>query len=289
MHHDQEQDPTPAREPYAEWDAIQAKFDRLGAAVAAALNAARVEGGGWTHTAHHNAYGSMALEHPRGWSIHASHHNSWHKGAAGRRLAITGSYPHGYLGQRAPEITVSIDRDPRAIAQDITRRFLPAYLVTARQAFEEERTRREEARARVAMNRRMEQALPCISPGAAELHEAASRTTSHFYNGRTLGRTGRAHASGTVRLSPAATHGDLKLTGVPAELILRILELLNASEPALTGRIIPAVQAARPELAPLAETIAGELISSALASAAAPPEPVTDTRREQPGPRTQLV
>ncbi len=51
------------------------------------------------------------------------------------RIVITGIYPSGYAPHDCPEITVSPTRAPAAIAAEIGRRFLPAYLAAAATAW----------------------------------------------------------------------------------------------------------------------------------------------------------
>lgn len=85
-------------------------------------------------------------------------------GASNRRVSVSGRYPSRdgavYTGPRewgvirydekAPEITVSLDRSPQAAAKDIARRFLPRYselyaACVARKAEADERQARRDA------------------------------------------------------------------------------------------------------------------------------------------------
>ncbi|WP_432041075.1 hypothetical protein [Streptomyces chartreusis] len=260
-------------DPDAQAGELHRQFDTLGSALAAALNTAAVEGGGWTHEAGHACYGTVRLCHPRGLGFTLIHEGSYRKGAAGRRLSVRGTYPRDSSVRQAEPITVSMDRDPTAMIRDIVRRWLPAYLATIDQALESARTAERHRAARRAMNRRMEQVLPGLHNPHVSDHEAPHRDTSWWSGAQWSPKAAPARASGKVRLSSDARTANLELTGVPAELVLDILALIDAREP-LEGTVSPReIAPARKELpAPPPLTIPGEVIPTAQAAIA---EPVT--------------
>jgi hypothetical protein len=256
-------------DPDAKAEELHRQFDALGTALAAALNAATVEGGGWTHEAGHACYGTVALRHPRGLGFTLVHEGRYRKGAAGRRLSVRGIYPQDSNVRKPDPITVSMDRDPTAMARDIVRRWLPDYLATIDQALEMARTAERQRAARRAMNRRMEQVLPGLRNPHVSDYEAPHRETSWWSGAEWASKEAPARASGEVRLSSDARTANLKLTGVPAELVLDILALLDAREP-LEGTVSPrAVAPAHKELsAPPPLTIPGEIVPPAPAAIA---------------------
>lgn len=259
--------------------AVHRQFDTLGKGLAAALNAAHIQGGGWTHETGQARYGSVTLCHPRGLGINLSHQGSYRKGAAGRRLTVCGTYPADSNVRHSEGITVSMDRDPTATARDIVRRWMPGYLAVIDQALENSRQADRERAARRALNRRMVQALPGLHAAHVNEHEAPHRNTSYWSGGRYSSAGAAAHASGSVTLDSDARHANMKLTSVPADLVLEILALLDARQP-LEGTIGPRqVAPARPELpAPPPLTIPGEVLTTT--ATAADREPAALPRAE---------
>ncbi len=251
--------------------ALHRRFDALGTRLAAALNADRIQGGGWTHKAGQACYGSVTLHHPDGLGFDLSHQGGYHKGGAGRRLTVRGIYPADSNVRHAEAVTVSMDREPTAMARDIVRRWMPGYLAVIGQALESARQADRERAARRALNRRMEQALPGLHAAHVNEHEAPHRHISYWSGGQYSREGAAAHASGSVMLTNDAQHANMKLTDVPADLVLQILALLDARQP-LEGTISPRqVAPARKEIhAPPPLTIAGEVLSTAAADA---PEP----------------
>lgn len=241
--------------------ALHRRFDELGTRLAAALNADRIQGGGWTHEAGQACYGSVTLHHPDGLGFNLSHHGSYRKGAAGRRLTVSGIYPADSNVRHAEAVTVSMDREPTAMARDIVRRWMPGYLAVIGQALENARQADRERAARRALNRRMEQALPGLHAAHVNEHEAPHRHTSYWSGGRYSREGAAAHASGSVTLTNDAQHANMKLTDVPADLALQILALLDARQ-ALEGTISPRqVSPARCELPAPTLTIPGEVLT----------------------------
>ncbi|MCX5278050.1 hypothetical protein OG756_41500 (plasmid) [Streptomyces sp. NBC_01310] len=241
--------------------ALHRRFDALGTGLAAALNADRIQGGGWTHEAGQACYGSVTLHHPHGLGFDLSHQGSYRKGAAGRRLTVRGIYPADSNVRHAEAITVSMDREPTAMARDIVRRWMPGYLAVIGQALDNARQADRERAARRALNRRMEQALPGLHAAHVNEHEAPHRHTSYWSGGRYSRQGEAAHASGSVTLTNDAQHANMKLTDVPADLVLRILALLDARQ-ALEGTISPRqVAPARRELPAPTLTIPGEVLT----------------------------
>ena len=262
------------------------RFDALGRSLAAAFNADGVEGGGWTHEAGHAGFGSVTLRHPRGLRLWVWHLHGNRKGAAGRRLTVEGAYPHGYDGPTPQSITVSMDREPVPMARDIVRRLLPNYLATIDHALEQARVAQRERQARIVMNRRLEQTLPALALHQdASAHQAPDRKSSYWYGGRFCLSPSAARASGTVRLNDDASHMDVNLTDVPADVALQILALLD-SRTVLEGTLVPrALAPAQRELPVPAKVIAGELVSQALAGhfgRDAEPLPVHTARPHSP-------
>ncbi|MGW1976466.1 hypothetical protein [Streptomyces sp. NPDC001889] len=246
----------------AEVQTLHDHFDALGRALAAAFDSKGVEGEGWTHRAAFAHYGALDLLHPCGMGIWLRHEGRTRKGAAGRRLTVGGSYPAGYGGWRAQQITVAMDRDPISMAQDIRRRLFPDYLTTWRAALEEHRKDEENRRARVTLNRRLEQTLPGFSPAGGPSRVEPDRTRSYWSGRRYNTGVHPALAAGHATLSTDAGTVSLRLDYVPAELAVRILGMLNP-DPAVEGTIVPrAVAPAVPALPPADRVIRGEVVDS---------------------------
>ncbi len=227
--------------------------DRIGRALAAELNDRRVEGGGWRHRVAPVYFVSVALEHPSGMSLSLVHEGGYRKGAAGRRLTVRGGYPTEYCGWRAEPVTVGIDTSAASKARHIVRCLLPDYQQTFGTARAMQQRVQQETRNRRALNRRMREVLPALRAFAYEQpHDIDARKQSNWITvqQRPDGSTApRARCSGSVRLTDDASAADvLKLTNVPAGLLLEILALVNA-QPVLEGRVLPReIAPHRPEL-----------------------------------------
>ncbi|MFI7087721.1 hypothetical protein ACIBUR_29505 [Streptomyces anulatus] len=204
-------------------------FEALGRGVATALNSRDIEGGGWTHTITPAHWGNVRVQHRDGMHFDFTHHGRSRKGAGGRRLEVETGYPHGYSGWRAVPITVSMDRDPDAIAVDILRRLMPAYRETLQTGLEAARRSEAERRARIEVNRLIEQVVPGIRGiGGLEPPSAPDRDTS-YWPGRTHMPDGldALPVGGKVTLSPDASEVELRLTHVPPALALELLNHLR--------------------------------------------------------------
>ncbi|MER0477152.1 hypothetical protein ABR737_02060 [Streptomyces sp. Edi2] len=226
-------------------------FDALGRGVAAAFNARGVEGGGWTHTMTPAHWGNVTVGHRDGMHFSFRHHGRSRKGAAGRRLTVETGYPHGYSGWRADPITVSMDRDPDAIAGDVLRRLMPAYQDTLREALEAAGRREAARRARAGLNELIEQLVPGLHGiGGLDPRSAPDRDTS-FWSGRDHVPEGQVAlpVDGRVTLNHDASEVEVKLTHVPPALALHLLDYLRRC-----GVIAGRVHAVGP-----ARVIAGEL------------------------------
>lgn len=238
--------------------------DRIGRTLAAELNDRRVEGGGWHHRVLPVYFVSVTLEHPSGISLSLQHEGSYRKGAAGRRLTVRGGYPSEYCGWRAEPVTVGIDTSPASKARQIIKRLLPAYQQTFGTALARQREAQEDTRSRQALNRRMREVLPALRAAPYEQpHAVDARKQSHWSTTqhRPDGSTApRARCSGSVRLTEDASAADvLKLTGVPADLLLKILALVNA-QTVLEGRVMPReLEPRRTELPPAPQVTHGRI------------------------------
>ncbi|MFJ1662279.1 hypothetical protein [Streptomyces anthocyanicus] len=204
-------------------------FDAIGRGVAAALNSRDIEGGGWTHSMTPARWGNVTVQHRDGMHIEFKHLGSYRKGKAGRRLEVKAGYPHGYSGWRAEPITVSMDRDPHAIAVDVLRRLMPSYRATLQSGLDEARRSEAERRARMEVNRLIEQIVPGVHGiGGLDPRSAPDRDTSYW--------PGSAHVpegqdalpvGGRVILSPDASEVELRLRKVPPALALELIEHLR--------------------------------------------------------------
>ncbi|WP_331750838.1 hypothetical protein OG215_36535 (plasmid) [Streptomyces globisporus] len=229
-----------------------AHFDALGRGVADALNSRDIEGGGWTHSITPARWGNVRVEHRDGMHFEFKHHGSYRKGVAGRRLEVKTGYPYGYSGWRAEPITVSMDRDPHAIAIDVLRRLMPSYRATLESGLDEARRSEAQRRARIEVNRLIEQVVPGVHGiGGLDPRSAPDRDTSYW--------PGSAHVpegqdalpvGGRVILSPDASEVELRLRKVPPALALELLEYLRQ-------RNVVAGQEHRP--LPRTRVIVGEL------------------------------
>ncbi|GAA3709670.1 hypothetical protein ACRWOO_13115 [Streptomyces sp. NEAU-PBA10] len=204
-------------------------FDALGRGVAASFNARGVEGGGWTHTMTPAYWGNVTVRHRDGMHFAFLHHGRSRKGAAGRRLTVETGYPHGYSGWRADPITVSMDRDPDAIAADVLRRLMPAYQDTLREGLEAAGRQEAERRARAGLNNLIEQLVPGLHGiGGLDPRSVPDRDTS-FWSGRDHVPDGQVAlpVGGRVTLKHDASEVEVKLTNVPPELALNLLDYLR--------------------------------------------------------------
>ncbi|MFH0246179.1 hypothetical protein ACGRHY_28025 [Streptomyces sp. HK10] len=247
--------------PTEEMQHVHDHYDALGRALAEVLNHRNIQGGGWTHEASWNIHGSVSLSHPAelGFLLHRT--NTHRRGDAGRRLTIDGVYPSCWGGPRAASITVGMNRPVPRIADEIVRRLLPDYLTTVQEALAQLRVDEEHRRARAAMNRRMEAILPGLGSAGGPRHPEPDRTRSYWHGGRYGLRPRSAVASGSVALNADASHMDMKLSGVPADLALTILALL-ASTPVPEGTVAAGtLPAERKTLPSVSRAVCGEGIS----------------------------
>ncbi|MFK0047983.1 hypothetical protein ACIQU4_28620 [Streptomyces sp. NPDC090741] len=180
-------------------------------------------------------------------------------------LTVSGVYPDGYCGFRADPINVGIGTAAGHMARRITRNLLPDYLTTLEVALAQQRQDKLDEQNRRTLNRQMEQALPALhATGHEPDYTRAARTSSYWYTSLpTVPGSRRALVSGRVRLSSSGTEAEeLRLTGVPQDLLLEILALLNPSRP-IEGRIMP--RAVAPARRPLSATriIPGEVVGAA--------------------------
>ncbi|MEV7887502.1 hypothetical protein ACWD3I_25960 [Streptomyces sp. NPDC002817] len=247
-------------QPSEEMQLVSDHYDALGRALVDTLNHRDIQGGGWTHEPGWNVQGSVLLHHPADLGVSLVRMNTHRKGDAGRRLTIDGVYPSCWGGARVAPITVGMDRPALRIADEIVRRLLPDYLETLVKALKETRVAEEHRRARAVMNRRLEGVLPGLSGAGSPRHPEPARSRSYWYGGQYSQGPTPVLASGTVTLRADAAHMDLKLTDVPTELGLKILEMLRPSpviEGVITGRAIEPAQGALPRAERL---ITGELV-----------------------------
>ncbi|MDX3694752.1 hypothetical protein PV726_31355 [Streptomyces europaeiscabiei] len=245
----------------AEMQARQSFSNTLGRALAEAFNALGLEGGSWSHEADSRHYVSVDVRHPSGMGIDLRHEGSHRKGREGRMLTVSGDYPREYCGWRAPSVRVSMDRDPAAMAQDIVKRFVPGYRATFSDALAAATKAERERQARIELNRRLETVLPGLTAmGGTPSHQSRDRQRSYWIGGRYAMGLAPALASGHATLGDDASTVDLQLTGVPADLALEILALINPRK-ALQGTVVPREIAPPVPALPVAPTvIPGELV-----------------------------
>jgi hypothetical protein len=121
---------------------------------------ARALGEGWAHDAKHDFEQIRFANHTDGHGISVQ----WVRNAAHRRLAIGGRYPelpHGEVVRgRRPHIEVAWGRGPAAIAGDIRRRLLPAYLPDYERHVERRRMLVAEEEARNELAAQLARELP---------------------------------------------------------------------------------------------------------------------------------
>ncbi|MER0477010.1 hypothetical protein ABR737_01325 [Streptomyces sp. Edi2] len=258
--------------------------DRIGHHLADALNEAGVEGGGWTHQANPACYLSLDLFHSRGLQLGLRHERSHRKGNAGRMLTVSGVYPRGYCGPTASPVNVGINTSADHMARRIAQYLLPDYLKTLEVALAQQRKAREDEHARRVLNRRMEHTLPALHAASHESESAARTYSSWWAHTPLTPDSPRARASGRVRLSSDGSRAEeLKLSDVPADVLLQILALLNPNPP-VEGRIMPrSVAPARRELSTV-RFVPGEVLSLlALTADAGAPEASRTGRLLPPG------
>ncbi|MEU5900219.1 hypothetical protein [Streptomyces venezuelae] len=237
------------------------RYDALGGQLAGLLNAADIQGGGWTHEADFNVYGSLTLHHPAGFGITVAHHNARLAGGAGRRLTVDGLYPRAFYGDRSPTITVGIDQPATWLARRIITKFLPGYMNVLPRAFLHHRQEERHRAGRIRTNRSLESALSQLRPGAAD--GSADRTHSYAYlHFQVEGNDEQCRIR--TRVDDTGRTVNLALDRVPADLAARVLEVLNAAPP-LEGRIVSATRALQSPLAAVSpsRTIVGEVLHSA--------------------------
>lgn len=237
------------------------RYDALGRQLTGLLNDADIQGGGWSHTADHNVYGSLTLHHPAGFGVTVAHDNARLAGNAGRRLTVGGLYPREFHGDRAPTITVGVDQPATWLVRRIITKFLPAYMNVLPKAFLHRRQEERHRAGRTRTNRSLERALLQLGPGAAD--RSADRTHSYAYLHYPVeGEEELCRVK--TRLNAPGTTVDLTLDRVPADLAARILEVLNPAPP-LEGRIMDAAPAldGAPEALSVPRTIVGEVLRGA--------------------------
>jgi hypothetical protein len=263
--------------------ARQSLSNRLGRALAEAFNVSGLEGGSWSHEADSWHYVSVDLRHPSGMGIGLRHDGSHRKGRGGRMLTVSGDYPREYCGWRAPSVRVWMDRDPAAMAQDIVKRFVPGYRATFSDALAAAAKAERERQARIALNRRLEAVLPGLTAmGGTPSHQARDRRRSYWSGGRYAMGLAAALASGHATLSDDASTVDLQLTGLPADLALEILAMINPRR-ALQGTVVPREIAPAVAALPVAPTvIPGELVVDPVREAPAESPAQGDVRERPP-------
>jgi hypothetical protein len=142
------------------------------------------------------------------------------------RAEVRGEYPAGWSWrERAITVTVSVGRDPAAVARDLERRLLPRYLPEL-----------ELARERVASEAAEEAGRERV---AAELLAAVPGAVRSPVQGRSDGVELRLPGHGyrhDVRVrSSDGTVVDVDLRGVPAEDAVRMLAALGTGAGAVPG------------------------------------------------------
>ncbi len=134
------------------------------------------------------------------------------------RLEIAGSYPQ-VPGQRLPygtkhhTITVSRDRGPAAIARDVRRRLLPPYAETLAEVCKSQAQDTTAQEARDTLADRLGGTVPSHARGDS---------STEIYLSLPAGLHGRA------RVNYRGDSASLELGDVPADLAIRVLDLLRA-------------------------------------------------------------
>jgi hypothetical protein len=243
-------------EPISDLDFVRVRSDALGRALADLCNGHGVEGGGWTHhTPKRSHVLSATVLHPAGLGLGLRHTNTHLKGAAGRRLTVEGAYPSRHSRPRAEPITVGMNQPPSRIFREIRLRLLPDYLATIGAALDAAAEAERDEQARIAMNHRLKQVLPNLGDDRLGRQEPPGRARSHWSGGKDSLAARPAIASGEVKLNHDATSMDLQISGVPAELALRILALLNPCTATEEGTAVPQESLLPPVTSPALRTI----------------------------------
>jgi hypothetical protein len=179
-------------------------------AVAAAL------GAGWQAVPSHERAAYVRHRDGRGLFLYAMT-QPW---SARGRCEVTGEYPPGQAWRRRRvSVTVSMGRDPRAVARDLERRLLPAYGPEFAAALESEAAEAIAAESRESFVAAVLAAVPGserVTAGVPD-HEARLRLRGHGYRHDVRVRTGM---DGTV--------ADLDLRGLVAAEALAMLAALGA-------------------------------------------------------------
>lgn len=134
------------------------------------------------------------------------------------RLEIHGTYPDGWTklyGVQSHKITVKRDRDPRAIAGEITRRLLPAFLPELADVTE----RLQRDRIATVQRHTVRDAIIARNNGVRWLDhlERDSQTSLGLH---------LADGYGDVELSNNGTSASVKLHGLPIDLARQVLDLV---------------------------------------------------------------
>ncbi|MEV7123945.1 hypothetical protein [Kitasatospora griseola] len=196
------------------------RFDTLGRALAAELDTVPTMEPGWHHQVQAWASGAVTLYHPTGLAIQLAHER-WNDAQRGR-LTVRGLMPHDWSGRDRFEIGVSAARPPADIARDIRRRLLPDYMAALPGAQAEVAASERLRLARIAAMQSLVEVLPAL-----HTYDWDNEQSAGSYYGEAHNRPERAHGNGTVRVNHSALSVDLKLTGVPLHLALRVLALLR--------------------------------------------------------------
>lgn len=139
-------------------------------------------------------------------------------------VTILGIFPGAFHDRPVHQSTVRIRaataRGPRAIAGDINRRLLPAYLPALDRVrrFQQEQAAAAAARGRVAD--RIRRLLPDVSC-------TATPPDAHQHGLTLQWRRSGEPLEATVELRDTAETADLRLTGIPADTAVRICQLLS--------------------------------------------------------------
>lgn len=141
------------------------------------------------------------------------------------RITIQGQYPAAAISEELPtEITVAAGRGSRAIAREIVRRLLPrfrAQLADAKSAFDREQLATERRHALMIRFAAL--------AGRPSTHRGASSEVSLYdLPGSIYGTVSASHDAGTVTI---AAHN------VPAEVGLRMVDVLAAAPPDGSGHV----------------------------------------------------
>lgn len=139
-------------------------------------------------------------------------------------VTVLGIFPGAFhdrpLGQPTVQIRAAAARGPHAIARDITRRLLPAYLPALERVrrFQREQAVAATARGRVANQIRRILPEASCTPTPPDSHERA--LTVQW-------RRPGVRLEATVKLRDIAETADLRLVGVPADIAVQICQLLS--------------------------------------------------------------